>query len=83
MNNDIGPQGQRPLVYQAGPGAVHDHDGSDGMRHGGYLFDVKNLVHAEVFSDELEQELRQRAREMAEGESYKLAEAFHREEILW
>jgi LmbE family N-acetylglucosaminyl deacetylase len=38
---------------------------------------------SDSFSDELEQELRQRARDMAEAESYKLAEAFHREEILW
>jgi LmbE family N-acetylglucosaminyl deacetylase len=36
-----------------------------------------------VPSPELEKWLRQRQEEMAEGEDFELAEAFHREEILW
>ena len=32
---------------------------------------------------EMESRLRERAKQMAEGEDYELAEAFHRVEILW
>jgi LmbE family N-acetylglucosaminyl deacetylase len=42
----------------------------------------KSQVNTMRFSD-LEDWLRKRCKDLAEGEDFELAEAFHREEIIW
>jgi len=84
MEEGIQPHKVKEVLLWAAPEDINYHSDITGT------FDVKLAAlrcHKSQINDnkipDLEDRLKQRARDMAEGEDFELAEAFHRVEITW